>query len=575
MGSATAPSRVTSLVGQVIDGRYRVDSVLAFGGMGAVLRGTHLVLGQPVAIKVMLDATMRDPMMRERVFREARILAQVRSPAIASIFDAGLLPDGTIYIVMELLAGEELEGAIVRGTLTLPQMTRLLAQVCEGLADAHGQGVVHRDLKPANIFIVKKANGDTAAKLIDFGISKRVGEVSDTTTVSTIIGSPSYMSPEQASSSRDVDHRADIWSLGIILYRVVVGRLPFEGSITEVLNAIRTSAPTLPATLPPAYRAVIQRCLEKDPSRRYANASELRGALLPLAEPARSLEGADPRSPHLPSELERERARSGDPRGADGERTDRNPGAVGTSPVGERTVPDVAGRLTSAVAAPKRLPLHLDDSDLATTRLRSSSPRDTPPRAAVRGSPGGGIDSDATVRHVAPIPLEARAVDQTAPMPGRDSGPSAFLAPNVAPSSDAGSGSPRSRYGWGVIRAVALVGLGGMAAHLLNVTRSSPDVRPSSSIVSTGAAIPSGSTTAPALPATNGAVTLVSATPSAPSVPPLRSLPPTPTPTPTAPAGITSRKAPAVPAALGSATPAKRPAPAASAPAPKYGTFDP
>ncbi|MBL9108056.1 MAG: protein kinase, partial [Myxococcales bacterium] len=130
--------RVTALIGQEIDGRYRVDSVIARGGMGAVLRGTHLVLGQPVAIKVMLDAEMREGTLRERFLREARILAQLRAPTIASILDAGLLPDGTVYIVMELLEGEDLESVLVtRGRLPVDVTARIVAQVCEGLAEAH------------------------------------------------------------------------------------------------------------------------------------------------------------------------------------------------------------------------------------------------------------------------------------------------------------------------------------------------------------------------------------------------------------------------------------------------------
>lgn len=300
MSSATEAQRVGSLVGQVIDGRYRVDSVIALGGMGAVLRGTHLVLGQAVAIKVMLDATMHDPRMRERVFREARILAQVRSPAIAAIFDAGLLPDGTLFIVMELLEGDELETLIVKRALGLPQLARLLCQVCEGLADAHAQGVVHRDLKPANIFVVKKLSGELSAKIIDFGISKRVGEVNETTTVTTIIGSPYYMAPEQANSSRDVDHRADIWSLGVILYRVVVGKLPFEGTVSAVLAGIRTKEPSFPEGIDPGFRHIIHRCLEKDLSRRYASALEVQAALLPLAEPPRRASAATHRASTSP-----------------------------------------------------------------------------------------------------------------------------------------------------------------------------------------------------------------------------------------------------------------------------------
>ena len=156
--------------------------------------------------------------------------------------------------------------------------------MCEGLADAHAQGIVHRDLKPANIFVVKKLSGELTAKIIDFGISKRVGEMSETTTVTTIIGSPYYMAPEQANSSRDVDHRADIWSLGVILYRVVVGKLPFEGTISAVLAGIRTQDPRFPEGLDPGFRRVIQGCLEKDLARRYQSALDVQAALLPLAE---------------------------------------------------------------------------------------------------------------------------------------------------------------------------------------------------------------------------------------------------------------------------------------------------
>jgi len=281
MSSSTGVSRLASLIGQEIDGRYRVDSVLARGGMGVVLRGTHLVLGQPVAIKVMLDATMRDANLRERFLREARILAQVRSPAIASIFDAGLLSDGTPYLVMELLEGEDLESILARGTLPIEQAAKILAQVCEGLAEAHGQGIVHRDLKPANVFVVQKTNGEKVSKIIDFGISKRLGDASEQTGVHTLVGSPYYMAPEQAYASRDIDHRADIWSLGVILYRLVLGAQPFEAAtLPAILIRIKSTTPTFPSTLDPAFANVLRKCLEKDRAKRYETALELRDDLV-------------------------------------------------------------------------------------------------------------------------------------------------------------------------------------------------------------------------------------------------------------------------------------------------------
>jgi len=302
MSRSTGESRVKSLVGQEIDGRYRVDSVLARGGMGVVLRGTHLVLGQPVAIKVMLDATMRDTNMRERFLREARILAQVRAPAIASIFDAGTLQDGTPYLVMELLEGEDLERILARGTMPVERAARTVAQVCEGLAEAHDQGIVHRDLKPANVFVVQRPNGEKAAKIIDFGISKRLGEASETTGVNTLVGSPYYMAPEQVYASRDVDRRADIWSIGVILYRLVVGAQPFEApTLPSILTRIKSSMPTFPEDLDAEFADVIKRCLEKDRSKRFQSALELRDVLMqfvsegsrsafaiPIEEPPRS-----------------------------------------------------------------------------------------------------------------------------------------------------------------------------------------------------------------------------------------------------------------------------------------------
>lgn len=292
--------RVTALIGQEIDGRYRVDSVIARGGMGAVLRGTHLVLGQPVAIKVMLDAEMREGTLRERFLREARILAQLRAPTIASILDAGLLPDGTVYIVMELLEGEDLESVLVtRGRLPVDVTARIVAQVCEGLAEAHEQGVVHRDLKPANIFLSDRPNGEKSVKIIDFGISKREGEVSETTGVNTMVGSPFYMAPEQIYASRSVDGRADIWSLGVILYRLVVGSQPFEApTLPSILVKIKSTSPPFPPEIDPRFVDVVKRCLEKDKARRYPSALELRDDLLRLSgDGARSVVGLSDGNP--------------------------------------------------------------------------------------------------------------------------------------------------------------------------------------------------------------------------------------------------------------------------------------
>ncbi len=475
MSSAEA-QRVGSLVGQVIDGRYRVDSVLAIGGMGAVLRGTHLVLGQAVAIKVMLDATMRDPTMRERVFREARILAQVRSPAIASIFDAGLLPDGTLYIVMELLEGEELEAAIVRRSLSLPQAARLLAQVCEGLADAHAQGIVHRDLKPANIFLVRKLSGEIASKIIDFGISKRVGEMSETTTVTTIIGSPYYMAPEQASSSRDVDHRADIWSLGVILYRIVVGRFPFEGTISAILAAIRSTPPVFPPSMDPAFKGIIMRCLEKDLSRRYESALELRAALLPLAEVGRGgRESLTSWPPPAPPQADGALGRSA-------ERPVVAPArpAFEESPGTERTkvLLDLAstGASSASAPAPGGHTPYVDDGEMVTTKMTPAMV--TAFQAHGRGAPAhANANANANAEAVpgmVPQPMARQAFPQTAPH-GAPMGrpPSSRPLPQL-------TAPPAARRWpivvWVVVAIAGLLALGAIALHVMGGAHDAPPV---------------------------------------------------------------------------------------------------
>ncbi|HQY64915.1 MAG: protein kinase [Myxococcales bacterium] len=474
-----------SLVGQVIDGRYRVDAVIALGGMGAVLRGTHLVLGQSVAIKIMLDATMRDPLMRERVFREARILAQVRSPAIAAIFDAGLLPDGTLYIVMELLEGDELEALITKRTLNLTQTARLLAQVCEGLADAHAQGIVHRDLKPANIFVVKKLSGELTAKIIDFGISKRVGEVNETTTVTTIIGSPYYMAPEQASSSRDVDHRADIWSLGVILYRVVVGRLPFEGTISAVLAGIRTQDPRFPDGTDPAFRRVIQGCLEKELSRRYQSALEVQAALLPLAEPPRR-DSSISQGAVAPAALSASQAARAFVESSGTEKTTLHLSGTGASLAHGRPVP------------------YTDEGEMVTTRMASplsgggpSPPNVILPLAGRRQEP---LARTAPIGMVAPAAPRAPAAvaaprASVPPMPASPPmapvAPMAPIAPMIAtppapmaPQSPAAAG-PRARKGaalvWVLVSVLAVISLAAIANRVRHAPEppSAPDEAPS------------------------------------------------------------------------------------------------
>jgi serine/threonine-protein kinase len=451
---------VASLVGQTIDGRYRVDSVLARGGMGAVLRGTHLVLGQPVAIKVMLDATMKDASMRDRFLREARILAQVRAPTIASIFDAGLLPDGTLYLVMELLEGEDLEKVLSRGVLSPERAAKVVAQICEGLAEAHAQGIVHRDLKPANVFIVKRPSGETLVKLIDFGISKKVGDSSETTGVGTLVGSPYYMAPEQIYASRDVDHRADLWSLGIILFRLVTGKQPFDGpSLATILTRIKSGAPVFPDDLDSSFAAVVRRCLEKDKTKRYTDANELRAALLALR-----LEPTTPPSLDDPTEaLVRDAPAKAVPSAAREDASAKGPSPAERSLVHGRTSQvNVPGEVKIDHLAPlhetfeddgatARQPMPLEEKDLATERTYARVR--PPPQAAIEARPRYSDEPDMVTERMKP-PSGARKprVPSIEPAQAHEIGettlenppPPSSARPRPPPSNPSASAAPAS-----------------------------------------------------------------------------------------------------------------------------------
>jgi len=284
-----------SLPGAVIDDKYKVERVIGRGGVGLVVAATHLGMGQRVAIKMIRDDIPMQRELLDRFHREARAAAMIRSEHVARVLDVGRLPTGRPYIVMEYLDGEDLERVVSRGPLPAMTAVDFALQACEALAEAHRAGVIHRDLKPANLFLSRRADGAPLVKLLDFGISKispltaiRASRGVETT---SIMGSPGYMAPEQMKSTRDVDARADVWSLGTVLYEMLVGRPAFEGaSMLEILNAI-ASAELVPPShrqpgIPPALDHVIGRCLEREPEHRHGSIAELAMALRPFASPA-------------------------------------------------------------------------------------------------------------------------------------------------------------------------------------------------------------------------------------------------------------------------------------------------
>lgn len=281
-------------VGDVLLGKYVVERVIGAGGMGVVVAVRHRDLGELYAMKFMLPVALANEQAVERFVREARAAAKLKSEHVAKVHDVGRLENGSPYMVMEYLTGSDLEGVLAQhGPLPVTTAAMYVMQACDAIAEAHEAGIVHRDLKPANLFLTKRANGSPCIKVLDFGISKSVNpdEAANSMTRTTaIMGSPYYMSPEQMRSSKNVDHRTDVWALGVILYQLSTGRVPFPGeTITEVCSGVLADEPasltTLLQGIPQEFDGVVRRCLQKQPNYRFGSARELAAALQAVTGP--------------------------------------------------------------------------------------------------------------------------------------------------------------------------------------------------------------------------------------------------------------------------------------------------
>ena len=274
-------------VGDVLAGKYRVDKILGIGGMGMVVAATHLELDQRVALKFMLPAANESAESSARFLREARAAGRLNSDHVCRVMDVGRFDSGVPYIVMEYLQGENLAAVLRRrGPLRVSEAVDFILQGVEGLAEAHAHGIIHRDLKPDNLFLHKRNDGGGVVKVLDFGISK-ISVTGVSTRTGDIMGSPAYMAPEQMESSRSVDHRADVWSLGVVLYQLVVGKAPFTGDTLPLLclAVVNDDPPPMEAIrgdLPDGFEAVVMKCLRKEPGDRYADVGELAHALAPF-----------------------------------------------------------------------------------------------------------------------------------------------------------------------------------------------------------------------------------------------------------------------------------------------------
>jgi serine/threonine-protein kinase len=272
-----------------VAGKYRLTRLLGKGGMGAVWEGIHDTLGTRVAVKFIDTEYANSDDVRSRFINEAKAAARLRSKHVVQVYDQGLAEDGRPYIVMEFLAGEPLDRRLDRETrLSADETARIVLHVCRALSRAHENGIVHRDLKPENVFLVRDDEDDTdIAKVVDFGIAKFTdtsGAGSSSTRTGAVLGTPQFMSPEQARGLRSVDSRTDLWSLGVIAYRCLVGVLPFKGeAVGDLLVNICTSDAPVPSSLhpdvPAGFDGWVRRALAREPGERFQTAAELSEAL--------------------------------------------------------------------------------------------------------------------------------------------------------------------------------------------------------------------------------------------------------------------------------------------------------
>jgi len=294
----------TDLTGQTLSGRYLVTRKVGQGGMGAVYEATHTLIGKRVAVKVLLEKYAQREAIVKRLKQEAQLASSIGNEHIIDITDFGNTDDGRTFVVMEFLEGESLAECLARETkLSENRILRVAAQTASALAAAHAKGVVHRDIKPENIFLLKRKELDFV-KVVDFGISKSLRQSSEEeeavrlTQTGMVLGTPLYMSPEQARGDEDLDHRVDIYALGIIMYEAASGRVPFSGNnylsvISQVLNEIPKPLREIRPELSEEFEAIVNKAIAKDRNERYADATEMLNDLNALLDdPTHSTERA-------------------------------------------------------------------------------------------------------------------------------------------------------------------------------------------------------------------------------------------------------------------------------------------
>jgi serine/threonine protein kinase len=283
-------------VGTVIGGRYRLDAILGEGGMSMVYVAYDQRLQRNVAFKLLVPSLAYSREVVTRFVNEARTLARLDSPHIVRVYDAGVTSDPERaplpFMVLELLRGWELRTLLDQGVTDQARIVGWMLEACEGLAAAHAGGVIHRDLKPENLFLTAEADGGERLKILDFGIARSIEREAYLTLEGEGVGSPGYMSPEQLRDASNVDARSDIWALGVVMYELFSGTPPFHAKSSLELCAQVLNDPIEPLgvvrpDLPAELTASVDRCLQRDPAKRFSNVLELAQALAPFTRPSR------------------------------------------------------------------------------------------------------------------------------------------------------------------------------------------------------------------------------------------------------------------------------------------------
>lgn len=289
---ASPPNDVPVQPGTVLAGKYRVDRVLGKGGMGVVVEAHHVVLDERVALKFLLPDYAQHPEASARFHREAQAAVKIKGEHVTRVTDVGTLENGSPYMVMEFLEGIDLSNALEKyGVCRIPDAIDYVLQACEAIAEAHSLGIVHRDIKPANMFLTRRPDGTPMIKVLDFGISKMaVAGVDNLTRTTATMGSALYMSPEQMQQTRGVDHRTDIYALGISLYELLAGKQPYYADTlpqlcAEVLTGTPTPIRAMRAEVPEGLGAALEKAYARDRDQRYQTIAELAAGLAPFAPP--------------------------------------------------------------------------------------------------------------------------------------------------------------------------------------------------------------------------------------------------------------------------------------------------